>query len=417
MLSRRIKTFGVDRRSFVVAVVGAFLWYVLDDLFAGLVGFGLFYGLALAVDIVRDGTAPAPVGPFLRFLDTFVLSPRSVRAQVVQTPHGEVVDVGGLEVEAYSLSSTGGPRGEAEPRSVESVDQLGRFLDRLTPDREVFWVRQGAACHAFVVGPEGFTWAGLPLPSGMPAGFGASVKVDRLGPRAALGVFCAFADGRALDGLAGPLPAVPVPAVPAGVEARAPSVRITAAPRGASVGGTLYGLWSCTAPPREISPGSSAELFAMLPPSAVVVATWRPWASVRAGLRLRAVVRHWYASRWSFTQSLLESMAEEGGRLQRDYDDLEAARRELGEGSHAYGDFTLSVAVPGAPAEFGALDAQVRAAFESVGAGVVRESDRPVTAWHGRLCGRPYRAGVRRLFVSSAVAACLTPPFDAGAAG
>ena len=171
-------------------------------------------------------------------------------------------------------------------------------------------------------------------------------------------------------------------------------------------------VYSLLEPPSECRADQLRELLRI---PAVLTLSWefRRLPTHRARSRIQAARRHFFSQRFSFashmrdTQGTSEAMLDESA-------DLEAGRLagelvELESEGMPFGELSLSLTLHGELERIERRDADVRRAFATCDAKVIREGYGQLAAWFARLPGQERSRQLRSLLVSGGVAAALAP--------
>ena len=173
-------------------------------------------------------------------------------------------------------------------------------------------------------------------------------------------------------------------------------------------------LYSLLSPPTQARANLLDDLF-RLDGQLTVSLEWRPYTLEAARRKIRSAQRHYFLRRYSMmahvqetdgtTSAMLDSAADaESSRLG-------GALVELEADGVAYGDVALTVALHGELERIEQLDAELRRIFGGCDAKVIREGYGQLPAWFSRMPAQPRKRGVRHLFTSAGVAACMAPLF------
>ena len=183
------------------------------------------------------------------------------------------------------------------------------------------------------------------------------------------------------------------------------------------VGGEQFGVWSCVAPPAQVTANALADLYGGVQAPMTVVMEWRPWVRGAARSKLRSAQRHYFSKRYSMAAHLQEkegtSAAMEDAAATIEADRAGAALVELEAEGIAYGEVGLSIVIPGVPDTLDHWGAELSRVFGALDAKVTRETYGQLAVWFGRLPGQPRSRQPRVVFVSAGVAATLAPLFGA----
>ena len=173
-------------------------------------------------------------------------------------------------------------------------------------------------------------------------------------------------------------------------------------------------LYSLLSPPGQAHANLLRDLYCL---DAVLTVSleWRPWTVEAARRRIRSAQRHYFSRRYSMmahareTEGTAAAMVDSAAAAESER--LGAALVELEADGVAYGEAALTVALHGALDVVERLDGDVRRLFAAHDAKVVREGYGQLPVWFSRLPAQPRARQVRRVFVSSGLAACLAPVF------
>ena len=183
------------------------------------------------------------------------------------------------------------------------------------------------------------------------------------------------------------------------------------------VGGAQFGVWSCVAPPAQVTANALAELYGGIQAPMTVVLEWRPWARGAARSKIRSAQRHYFSKRYSMAAHMQEkegtTAAMEDAAATIEADRAGAALVELETDGVAYGEVALSIVIGGTPDTLDQWGAELSRVFGSLDAKVTRETYGQLAVWFGRLPGQPRSRQPRVVFVSAGVAATLAPLFGA----
>ena len=171
-------------------------------------------------------------------------------------------------------------------------------------------------------------------------------------------------------------------------------------------------VYSLLEPPSECRADQLRELLRI---PAVLTLAWefRRLSTDRARKRIQTARTHFFSQRFSFashmreTQGTSEAMLDEAA-------DLEASRLggalvELEAEGMPYGELSISLTLHGPLERIERRDADVRRAFATCDAKVIREGYGQLAAWFARLPGQQRSRQLRNLLVSGGVAAALAP--------
>ena len=210
---------------------------------------------------------------------------------------------------------------------------------------------------------------------------------------------------------------VPGQRTDAGVNWRLAGVDVAAERQVVYVGGQPFGVWSCVAPPAQVTANALADLYGGVQAPMTVVLEWRPWTRSAARRKMRSAQRHYFSKRYSMAAHLQEkegtSAAMEDAAASIEAERAGAALVELETDGVAYGEVALSVVMRGTPDRLDQWGAELSRVFGALDAKVTRETYGQLAVWFGRLPGQPRSRQPRTVFVSAGVAAAVAPLFGA----
>ena len=171
-------------------------------------------------------------------------------------------------------------------------------------------------------------------------------------------------------------------------------------------------VYSLLEPPSECRADQLRELLRI---PAVLTLSWefRRLPTDRARSRIQGARRHFFAQRFSFashmrdTQGTSEAMLDESA--DREAGRLAGELVELESEGMPFGELSLSLTLHGHLERIERRDADVRRAFATCDAKVIREGYGQLAAWFARLPGQERSRQLRSLLVSGGVAAALAP--------
>ena len=171
-------------------------------------------------------------------------------------------------------------------------------------------------------------------------------------------------------------------------------------------------VYSLLEPPGEVAADQLRELLRV---PAVMTLSWefRRLPTERARKRIQTARNHFFSQRFSFgahmreTQGTSEAMLDEAADLEASR--LGAALAELEAKGMPYGELSLSVTLHGELERIERRDADVRRAFATCDAKLIREGYGQLAAFFARLPGQERSRQLRNLVVSGGVAAALAP--------
>ena len=183
------------------------------------------------------------------------------------------------------------------------------------------------------------------------------------------------------------------------------------------VGGQQIGVWSCVAPPANVTANALGDLYGGIQAPITVVLEWRPWARNAARSKMRSTQRHYFSKRYSMGAHMQEkegtTAAMEDAAATIEADRAGAALVELEAEGVGYGEVALSIVIPGTTGQLDQWGADLGRVFGALDAKVTRETYGQLAVWFGRLPGQPRARNPRVVFVSAGVAATLAPLFGA----
>ena len=173
-------------------------------------------------------------------------------------------------------------------------------------------------------------------------------------------------------------------------------------------------LYSLLSPPTQARANLLQDLF-RLDGQLTVSLEWRPYTLEAARRKIRSAQRHYFQRRYSMMAHVQETDGTASALLDSaadaESDRLGGALVELEADGVAYGDVALTVALHGELDRIEQLDPEIRRIFGGCDAKVIREGYGQLPAWFSRMPAQPRKRGVRHVFASAGLAACMAPLF------